>query len=157
MVKSLPAMLETWVWSLDQEDPLVKDKATHSSILPWEIPWWRSLVGYSPQVCMGPNSWAWLSDFTLKGIEPGQARPSGLLLQESEISPGPWQDSDGPWAEEQPHSLCGGSGSSSTSHNPEQAESGQHIVRKEVTRVHVKPTSSNKGSGHTQSVQKCAT
>ena len=38
MVKSLPAMLETWVRSLDQEDPLVKDMATHSSILPWEIP-----------------------------------------------------------------------------------------------------------------------
>ena len=30
---------ETWVWSLNQEDPLEEKKATHSSILAWEIPW----------------------------------------------------------------------------------------------------------------------
>jgi len=28
-----------WVQSLGQEDPLEKDKATHSSILAWRIPW----------------------------------------------------------------------------------------------------------------------
>ena len=38
-VKTLPAMRETWVWSLGQEDPLEKGMATHSSILAWEIPW----------------------------------------------------------------------------------------------------------------------
>ena len=38
-VKNLPAMLETWVWYLRQEDPLEKGKATHSSILAWRIPW----------------------------------------------------------------------------------------------------------------------
>ena len=32
-VKSLPAMQETWVRSLDQEDPLEKEMATHSSII----------------------------------------------------------------------------------------------------------------------------
>ena len=32
-------MLETQVPSLDQEDPLLKGKATHSSILAWRIPW----------------------------------------------------------------------------------------------------------------------
>ena len=37
-VKSLPAMWETQVWSLGWEDPLEKEMATHSSILPWEIP-----------------------------------------------------------------------------------------------------------------------
>ena len=31
--------LDTWVQSLDQEDPLEKEIATHSSILAWEIPW----------------------------------------------------------------------------------------------------------------------
>jgi len=36
--KNLPAMQETWVPSLAQEDPL-KEMATHSSILAWEIPW----------------------------------------------------------------------------------------------------------------------
>ena len=38
MVKRLPAMWETWVRSLGQEDPL-KEMATHSSILAWRIPW----------------------------------------------------------------------------------------------------------------------
>ena len=39
MVKSLLAMQETWVQSLEQEDPLENGMATHSSILAWEIPW----------------------------------------------------------------------------------------------------------------------
>ena len=39
VVKNLPAMQETWVRSLDQEDTREKEAATHSSILAWEIPW----------------------------------------------------------------------------------------------------------------------
>ena len=39
MVKHLPAMRETWVRSLGQEDPLEKEMATHSSVLAWRIPW----------------------------------------------------------------------------------------------------------------------
>ena len=39
MVKNLPAMWETWVQSLGQEDPLEKGMATHSSILAWRILW----------------------------------------------------------------------------------------------------------------------
>ena len=39
MIKCLPAMWETRVWSLGWEDPLEKEMATHSSILVWEIPW----------------------------------------------------------------------------------------------------------------------
>ena len=39
MVKNLPAMQETQLWSLGWEDPLEKEMATHSSILTWEIPW----------------------------------------------------------------------------------------------------------------------
>jgi len=38
-VKNLPTIRETWVQSLDQEDPLEKEMATHSSILVWRIPW----------------------------------------------------------------------------------------------------------------------
>ena len=49
MVKNLSAMQETWVQSLGQEDPLEKEMATHFSILAWEIPGQRSLVGYSPR------------------------------------------------------------------------------------------------------------
>ena len=44
VIKNSSAMLETWetetwVWSLDQEDPLEESMATHSSILAWRIPW----------------------------------------------------------------------------------------------------------------------
>ena len=39
MVKNPPAMQETWVQSLGQEDSLEKEMAIHSSILAWEIPW----------------------------------------------------------------------------------------------------------------------
>ena len=39
MVKSPPAKQETQAQSLDQEDPLEEEMATHSSILAWEIPW----------------------------------------------------------------------------------------------------------------------
>ena len=39
MVKRLPAVQETWVRSLGQEDPLEKKMAAHSSTLAWRIPW----------------------------------------------------------------------------------------------------------------------
>ena len=38
MVKNLPAMWETWVLSLDWEDPLEESMTTHSSILAWRTP-----------------------------------------------------------------------------------------------------------------------
>ena len=47
IVKNLPPMQETWVQSLDWEDPLEKGMATHSSILAWRIPWTEQ-PGYSP-------------------------------------------------------------------------------------------------------------
>ena len=43
-VKNLPVMQETWVQSLDWEDPLGKEMATHSSILTWKIPWTEATV-----------------------------------------------------------------------------------------------------------------
>ena len=39
MVKNPPAVQETRIWSLGQEEPLEKGTATHSSILAWRIPW----------------------------------------------------------------------------------------------------------------------
>ena len=39
MVKNLPAMQESWVLSLNQDDPLEKGMAVHSNILSWRIPW----------------------------------------------------------------------------------------------------------------------
>ena len=38
MLKNLPEMWESWVWSLGQKDALEKEMATHSSILAWRIP-----------------------------------------------------------------------------------------------------------------------
>ena len=51
-VKNLPAMLETQVRSLGQEDPLEKGMATHSSIFAWRIPWREEPGGLQS---MGPQ------------------------------------------------------------------------------------------------------
>ena len=48
MVKNTPAMQETQVQFLGQEDPLEKGMATHPSILAWRFPWTEELVSYSP-------------------------------------------------------------------------------------------------------------
>ena len=50
MVKHLPAMQETWIQSLGQEDPLEKEMATHFNILAWGTPmhrgaWWAAIHG----------------------------------------------------------------------------------------------------------------
>ena len=42
-VKRLSAVWETWVRSLDWEDPLEKEMASHSSTLAWKIPWTEEL------------------------------------------------------------------------------------------------------------------
>ena len=44
-LKRLPLIQETWVRSLDWEDPLEKEMTTHSSILAWRIPWMEELGG----------------------------------------------------------------------------------------------------------------
>ena len=45
MVKNLPAVWETGIRFLGQEDLLEKGMATHSSILAWKIPWTEELGG----------------------------------------------------------------------------------------------------------------
>ena len=44
-------MQETWVPSLDREEPLEKEMATHSSILTWEIPWTEEPGGLQSGDC----------------------------------------------------------------------------------------------------------
>ena len=61
MVKNLPAMQETRVWSLGQEDPLEKEMAPHSSTLAWRIPWTEEPGGLQS---MGSQSQTPLSDWT---------------------------------------------------------------------------------------------
>ena len=58
-VKNLPAMQETQVQSLGQEDPVEKGMATHSGILAWRIPW--SLAGCSPQDRKELDTTEWLT------------------------------------------------------------------------------------------------
>ena len=53
-VKNLPAVQETWVRPLVQENSLEEEMATHSSILAWRIPWTEELGGLqSACVCVG--------------------------------------------------------------------------------------------------------
>ena len=52
LIKTLPVMWETWVWSLSWKNPLEKGNATHSRFLAWRIRW-----------SMGSQSWTWLSNF----------------------------------------------------------------------------------------------
>ena len=54
--------------SLDQEDPLEKDMATHSNIIAWQIPWTEEPGGYSPE---GHKE----SDMTEAGIEATWIKP----------------------------------------------------------------------------------
>ena len=51
MIKNLPAMLETQVWSLGQENPLEKEMATTPAFLPGKFCGQRSLVGCCPWSC----------------------------------------------------------------------------------------------------------
>ena len=69
-VERLPAMWETWVPSLGQEDPLEKEMATHSSTLAWKIPWLEEPGGLQS---MGSQRVGRLSNFTslhFSGKEP---------------------------------------------------------------------------------------
>ena len=48
LVENLPAIWETWVWSLGWEDPVEEGMATPSSILAWRIPWTEEPGGLHP-------------------------------------------------------------------------------------------------------------
>ena len=67
LVKTLPAVQETQVWSLVRENPLEKGMATHSSILDWRISWTEKSGGLQS---MGLQSQTRLSDFhtSLKNV-----------------------------------------------------------------------------------------
>ena len=64
-VKHLPAMQETWVRFLSQEDPLETEMATHSSTLAWKIRW-KEKPGRLQS--MGSQSRTRLSDFTFTSL-----------------------------------------------------------------------------------------
>ena len=62
LVKNLSEMQDTWVLSLDWEDPLEKGTATHPSILAWRIPWTEGPGGLHTTHGV-TKSWTQLSDF----------------------------------------------------------------------------------------------
>ena len=64
MVKTLPAVQETCVWSLGREDLLEKERATHSSILAWRIPWTEEPGGPNPWGCKESDWTEWLTHKT---------------------------------------------------------------------------------------------
>ena len=92
LVKSLPAMQETWVPSLGGEDPLEKGKATHSSILAWRIP--RPIQSFSYTVGEGNGSPLQYSslensmDYAVHGVAKSWTPLSHFHFQY--IVSGPW-------------------------------------------------------------------
>ena len=66
MVKNPPAMQETQVRFLSQEDPLQKGMATHSSILAWRIPWTKEPGRLQSMGCKELDMTEQLSAHTLK-------------------------------------------------------------------------------------------
>ena len=80
-VNNLPAMQETWVWSLGQEEALEKGMATHSSILAWRIPGTEEPGGLQP---MGSQSRTWLSDnANMRELQTGGAGFVGVRPAQS--------------------------------------------------------------------------
>ena len=92
LVKNPPAMWETWGRSLDWENTLEEDMATHSSILAWRIPedrgaWWAAVHRIA-------RSRTRLSDFTFTfhfhALEKEMATHSSVLAWRIPIDRGAW-------------------------------------------------------------------
>ena len=90
-VKHLPAMQETWVWSLGWKDPLEKGMTTHSNILAWRIPWTQEpgrlqSMGHkepdmTERISRTQNAQGW-------GLWPwGEAQSPDLLLSPGQCCP----------------------------------------------------------------------
>ena len=84
-LKSLPAVQETQVQSLGQEDPLEKGMAAHSSILAWDFRGQRSLVGYSPWCRKKPDTTERLT-FSLNMLSSNK-QPVGTQTQGAHCVP----------------------------------------------------------------------
>ena len=73
---AMQEMQETWLWSLDQEDPLEEGMATHSSILAWRISWTKDpgVLQSIELQRLGHNwsNWACTSNTAAAPPEPGK-------------------------------------------------------------------------------------
>ena len=81
LVRNLPTIWETWLQPLGWDDPLEKEKATHSSILAWRIPWTVQSLG-SQRV--GHNSGPFTFTFIVSSHQPN---PSSLSSGSYPLSP----------------------------------------------------------------------
>ena len=77
VVRNTPAMQETWVQSMDQEDPLEKEMATHPSVLAWEIPWTEESGGLQSMGSQRSQTWLWLNHNNTDSL-PSKRRVSSL-------------------------------------------------------------------------------
>ena len=70
-VKNLPAMQQTWVQSLGQEDALEKEVASHSCVLAWRISWTEEPGGLQS---LGHKEWDTTEQLTLftNGVESSE-------------------------------------------------------------------------------------
>ena len=88
MVKSLPAVQETWVGSLGQEDALEKGIVTHSSFLAWIIPWTADPGGLQPMRSRGVGH-DWVTFIFALTLQNTQKIPSlgalGTSVTESKV------------------------------------------------------------------------
>ena len=83
MVKRLPAVWETQVWSLGGEDPLEKGMATHSSILAWRIRWTEEPGGL--QSMGSQRVWHdWVTSLSLPFILHKARQDSGGKIQDTD-------------------------------------------------------------------------
>ena len=80
MVKNLPTMQETRVWSLCREDPLEEEMATHSSILAWRIPWTKELNGLQSKGSQRSHS-VWINLGSLVRVLAWASCPHVILVQ----------------------------------------------------------------------------
>ena len=87
MMKNLPVMQETWVWSLDWEDPLEKGMATHSSILGGRIPWTEEPGGLQSMGSKGVrHDWASnIFTFTFACSPNTYYAPDSVFLEHTDV------------------------------------------------------------------------
>ena len=86
-VKCLPAIREIWVRSLGREDPLEKERATHSSIRAWRIPWTEEPDGLQSMGSQRVRQTEWLH-FHFLSVLPSTYTPSSIHALEEAY---PWR------------------------------------------------------------------
>ena len=118
MVKNLPAVWETLVWFLGQEDPLEEGVATHSSVLAWKVPWTEGPGGLQ---CLGSQrvGQSWASDTHTKQGAAGKDASILFPFPLSDLLPAP------PWQTHRKQSAAEPGGCSPVESRPQGNKTGQ--------------------------------